>query len=365
MKKVGIITLSGFFNYGNRLQNYALQRAITKLGYNVETIWNEDCYKKQKLMMNVKHLISTVLAKFKFTNRKQYIDRYRNFKKFNNKYIINYKKNMYINNIPKDLGEQFDYFVVGSDQIWNYSMIKISGKEFLSFAPKAKNIAYAPSLGVSKVEKKWEQFYKENLENINYLSCREKEGAKIIEELTERKCEVVLDPTLLLEKEEWQKVEKKPSEVTSRKYILLYFLGEKNNSLYENIKEYGLKNNLEIIDISDKNSKYYICGPSEFLYLINHAELVFTNSFHACVFSIIYEKNFYVFDRKNKSEKSMSSRIETLLNTFELNERYLKDFNIKNTKINYKKCNKIIEDARKKSIEFLKKALCRKSDNYE
>src|SRR5699024_5107834 len=152
MSRIGIITLNGYFNYGNRLQNYALQKTLEKMGYEVDTIVN-DTKKVQKKSQTGKKTIlhkakSAVRLPFselaekverKVTNR---LDRERQkirtelFKEFSKKYINETDFSITENNIPKSLVDSYDYFIVGSDQVWNPHYQKGSTVEFLTFAPK-------------------------------------------------------------------------------------------------------------------------------------------------------------------------------------------------------------------------------------
>ena len=358
MKKIGIITLSGHYNHGNRLQNFALQETLKTLGFTVETIWNEDCKLTVKLKRKFKLCASFILAIFNFKNKRFYIKRYKKFKSFSKKYIRQSKFKLIINKMSKKINNYYDYFVVGSDQIWNYTLFDITGKEFLDFSSYDKNIAYAPSLGISNIESKWKDFYIDNLKNIKYLSCREEEGAKIIRDLTNRECPVVLDPTMLLDKEEWIKIISKPEFMTNKKYILLYFLGNISEEYNDEIKRIAEEKNYEIINILDITSNYYMCDPSEFLYLIKNASLVCTDSFHASVFSIIFEIPFLVFDRVQERLKSMNSRLNTLLSNFLLEDRkFDKKINEEMLRCSFDKSKNMLKKKQNESIDYLKKSL--------
>ena len=356
MKKVGIITICDNDNYGNRLQNYALHETLNKLGIKNTTFWPEwaedKTTLKQKIKIGIKNILNMEDIKTK---------RYFAFKKFTDSKI----DNQYINldNLDK-ISDEFDYFIVGSDQIWNYNFGHAQDKDFLKFTDYDKRISYAPSFGVSNIDEEWKAKICNGVNNIKYLSVRENQGAKIIKELTRRKAEVLLDPTLLLSKEEWRKVQKKPRRMKSKKYILTYFLGEISPKLQSEINELKEENDLDIINLCDINEeKYYTYGPSEFLYLFDNAELVLTDSFHACVFSIIYNKSFFVFDRNQKGLKNMNSRVDTLLEIFKSQERKVNSLqDIKDIFVcDYSNTYEILNVKKKESLDFLKNAL----DIYE
>ena len=161
---------------------------------------------------------------------------------------------------------------------------------------------------------------------------------------------------MLLTTTEWDKVAKKPRMLNHEKYILCYFLGNISEEIKEKIKTYAEDNKCEIINILDPNSKYFSCGPSEFIYLEKHAFMVCTDSFHSSVFAILYHVPFIVFNREG-CKSSMNSRIITLLKKFNLSDRLYQDnFKIEeNNQINYSEVEKKLENERINSFTFLKK----------
>lgn len=349
MNKVAIVTICDNNNYGNRLQNYALHKVVNNLGLNSVTLWSNE---ENNLINQIKFKIKAIMP-VNNIERKRYIS-FQKFtrEKINNKYI-DFSDLSEINNC-------FDYFVVGSDQIWNYNFGHAKEKDFLKFSDYNKTISYAPSFGISNIDEAWKERILSGLNHIKYLSIRENQGAKIIKELSNRDAKVVLDPTLLLSKEEWCQIQKKPKRMIKEKYILTYFLGAKSEQLDEEIKELQKENNLKVINMNDlKNKNFYGCGPSEFLYLFNHAEIILTDSFHACVFSMIFNKPFYVFDRNTVGMKNMNSRLDTLLSTFELEKRKINSLEcIKDVfSCDYERSYEILKIKQKESLNFLKNAL--------
>lgn len=361
-KKLGILTLSGNYNYGNRLQNYAIQEVYKKFGLEVDTIWNEiglNNGPNLTITRKIKNIIKPLIGKINYD--KYTIKRIKTFSDFTNKYI---KNSTYVmkNDDNKILNSMYDYFSVGSDQVWNYTFRNLISSDFLMFADKDKTISYAPSFGVSDVPKEHEHKYIDGLKHIKHLSVREEAGKKIIKKLTGRDAQVVLDPTMLLSKEEWERIEHKPANLTEKKYIVTYFLDSINKEKKDSIEKLAKENDLEVINLANIYNyfdlKAYVYGPSEFLYLFNHAELILTDSFHACVFSIIFNKPFYVFDREGNME-SMNSRLDTLLGTLNLTDRKV-DTIIGITNIfdcEYKEAHEILENKKQESLEFIKGAL--------
>lgn len=342
MKKVGILTLNGNYNFGNKLQNYALIKFIEEeFDYECHTIWTNDIKNKNFF----KHFLRIILRSKGYAREK-------NFKAFN-KYL---KIKFYNVNKIKD---KYDKYIIGSDQVWNYNdPIFSPHKYFALFSKPEKNISYAASFGVSEIADKYVQIFKRGLANINHISVREQAGKEIVEELTDKKnIELVIDPTMLLDANEWNKISRKPKKHKNEKFILNYFLGNLTSDKKNEINRIAKENNCIIINILEKDDPYYTCGPSEFLWLVKNSFLVCTDSFHASVFSIIYDKNFIVFDRNDKLKK-MSSRIDTLLDTFKLqNQKFDGKITNKNLKHDYSNAYKILEKERLKSKKFIDEAI--------
>ena len=387
MRKVAIITLNGYFNYGNRLQNYALQQVLKSFGFHVETILvnhntenkNSDtklikkpfntkkkCKKIHMHKMNglslqelIRKIAKRILLKIEKKKMDQYCrERIKLFKQFTRNYIA--ETDYYINdhNISKELSNRYDYFVTGSDQVWNPYYINDSSIYFLTFAPMNKRIAYAPSFGVSEIPEQYIERYKTWLSEMSILSVREEDGAKIIKDLTGRDATVLIDPTLLLTKEAWLLISKESYHKPKGEYLLLYFLGNPAQGIVNKIKEIARKNKLSIINLADiLDSKGYHSGPSEFIDYINSASAFFTDSFHGSLFSILLGKPFVVFDRAGELH-SLNSRIDTLLSTFQLQERRwsnIKEDNIFD--IDYSHIAPIMEFERNKAFHYLCDAL--------
>lgn len=356
MKKVGIVTIRDLNNYGNRLQNYAVQSTINKLGYKAISLNNLD-----KANMNntkIKNFIIILRRRIRLTyeNFKRY-GRYRKFCKFD-KNIKTTRKLITMNNAKRCFEKKYNFFIVGSDQVWNHNFKRLSDIELLSFAPNEKRISFSASFGISKLPDEHKERVKKELEKFKNISVREDAGKSIIDELLpKRDVEVLVDPTMLLTAEEWDKVSKKPRQLKTTKYILNYFLGELSNERKNEINRIAKENDCEVINILDKNEKFYKTGPSEFLYLEKNAFLICTDSFHSCVFAILYDRPFIVFDREDKTV-SMNSRIETLINKFNLkNRKFNKKITKENLQHDYTDAYKILESEREKSYRFLKKAL--------
>lgn len=372
LKKVGIITLNGYVNYGNRLQNYALQEVLKSYGFDVQTIWviikrnrPEDFTLKQKIinvlgrtpsenLSSVKRKILGFLYKNKLDESRAQI-----FKEFSEEHINETPYKISENNIPENLESQFDYFITGSDQVWNPYFRKGDPTYFLTFAPKEKRIAYAPSFGTDEIPSEYISKYKKWISDMNKLSVREERGAKLIKDLTGRNAPVLVDPTLLLTKEQWLSISRIPSDKPKCQYLLTYFLGGIPRKRKKIINEIATENGLKIINLAQSYDRVpYLTGPSEFIDYINSASLFLTDSFHGAVFSILLETPFIVFDREGKFP-SMNSRITTLLSTFNFENRHIdrvtKGVDILN--MDFSHVDGILAKERRKSFNYLEEAL--------
>ena len=191
---------------------------------------------------------------------------------------------------------------------------------------------------------------------------RERTAAKIVEKMTgDKDVEVLADPTLLISADEWALLEKRPTKfdnIDGKKYIINFFLGGMDEIWKNEIQKIADKYDYAILNLLDKKDSFYNSDPAEFLYLINNAKLVCTDSFHASVFSFIFNKPFVVFKRRG-GENYMYSRIQNLMNTFKLNNREFNDSGLtkQNLAVDYSAGKKILEKERKKSLEFLREAL--------
>lgn len=374
MKKVAIITLNGYYNYGNRLQNFALQEVVKSLGFNVETIINANKplqiknsglisqakkIRNKSLIEIIKKINARIkLVVFKSENEKNELARTKIFMEFTQNYIKETTFSISENNIPNDLSDSYDYFITGSDQVWNPDYLYDSSINFLTFAEKHKRIAFSPSFGVSEIKPEHVENYKEWISGMHKLSVREDAGAKIIKDLTGREAPVLVDPTLLITKEKWLSIDKEAANKPKGKYLLTYFLGGVPNNYKGQIKNIVKENNLEVINLGEIREKAtYRTGPSEFIDYVNSCSIFCTDSFHGVVFSILMGKPFIVYERVGGS--SMYSRINTLLDKFDLHSRKAENIKSNNDALNidFTDVAPILEAEHKKALDYLKNAL--------
>lgn len=387
--KIGIITLSKGENYGGMLQNFAVKKAYESLGYEAVTIHDSTTrgikvthgrqstasklrpsyiLKVIKVRLSTKylmknqrdHLIPSIIRKKKNADiyTKIIKDRTASFRNFFDKHIPHTEYDINLDNIPAERLSEFDFFSVGSDQVWNPTYPSTSEVKFLSFTQPKRKLTFAPSFGISELPSFTREPYAQWLSEIPMISVREERGVEIIRELTGKEAEVICDPTLTVTKQQWAEVESKPAFSTDKPYALTYFLGNETNRYRRYIDKVAKEKKLQVINLLDlREHEYYSAGPAEFIYLIHHADAVFTDSFHAAVFSIIFKRNFVVFDRVEDG-RSMGSRLRTLLGKFNMEDRmYSSMCNHDFTCADFSGSDEIISTEREKALDFLKRSI--------
>lgn len=325
--RVLIVTLVDYSNYGNRLQNYSVEQLLNSIFCDVSSgliVISQECdiarsqtewkrWLKQvmpfplyKVLKQIKHAKQSDLQK----------KRWCTFRTFSEQYL-HMLSTIYVKN-DRDVMLDYDYYVAGSDQIWNPDWAG-QNHHFLAFAAPEKRISFAASFGVETLPPNQEERYARLLKDFRYISVREKSGAKLVKELTGRDPDIVLDPTLLLAREEWEKLLKKPRVSLPEHYILSFFLGEEPERAIESFADVQ---GLPVIHMNrEEYPELYVLDPAEFLYVVKYADFVLTDSFHATVFSIKFEREFYVFHRKQQGMENMFTRISHLLERFNLESR--------------------------------------------
>ncbi len=360
--KIAIITLTGGTNHGNRLQNYALQKILQNLNLQVVTL-NDSDYNADIFINNIKKGIRKILRMEKTLTLRE-----REFKKFNHKYIHFSKIRLEYLIHSRLLISRYTYFITGSDQIWNMNFKSVQNHYnyyLATFVPGNRRISYAASFGISYIPEQFKEIFFKELPKYKAVSVREEDGVKLTEQCGV-KASVVLDPTLMLTGEEWNKITRKPNYLNNMHFVLTYFLGGRDEKLVSFVQ--NLADGLPIINLDAdlipeekiENKDQFITSPEEFVWLISNAKFVLTDSFHAAVFSILYHKPFRVFDRLIFGKNSdMGSRIDTLLSTFHL-EQCRGDINQPSgmpMEGDWEEVDKILAVEREKSLQFLKTAL--------
>lgn len=350
MKKVGIVSITDN-NLGNRLQNLAVQLVLKRKNVKVETIRNYGCNMdfeynnslKEYKKVFFKNKIKALIGKF---NKK-----YRKFSKFAqfDKNIKWSKFKLCAETDYKNINDYYDYFIVGSDQVWNpLFWDDVMYNNFLQFTEPDKKITFAPSLGVDYIPEHLKELYQKGFQSFNEIYLRESTTVELVKGYTNSFVDWTFDPTLFLTDKEWSKYSKKVK--IKKPFILKYFLGDISQKYQEEIQEFALNNDFEIINI-DFNKVEDVYSPSEFIWLIKNAQAVFTDSFHGCVLSFIFEKRFIIYERSGQI--NMSSRIQTLVNNLGIGSNLRKNMKKLDLTLCIDSFNKRKKIVKKKNEEFL------------
>lgn len=343
MSNIGIVTITSarnnVFNYGNVLQNYALTKFIKNEGHKATTIYynsyipdfSKKFFKNEKVERGFLQFVSDVfrvgkrnLFRNKISNKA--FERNRKFLEFINKNII-YTETFDRNSSCEKLNETFDFFIVGSDQVWNPFYEGSNEFFYLPFADRNKRLTYAPSIGVDYIPNEMKKKMSLWLRNFDKITIREKSGKRILKETFGINANIVCDPVFLLDKSNWLK-SAAPMNKRS-KYFVVYILGKKTLETKRSIKKLEILSGATAVDVytkDDYNSLF--CGPDEFLTLLNESDFIVTDSFHATSFSLILEKPLVLLDRNAANKNSnykMNSRIDDILKMVRLENRNCDD----------------------------------------
>ena len=350
--KICILTFEFNYNYGAVLQAYALSFTLRKYGHEVWIMnrgWENYSGEKNR-HFKLKDLLGELMGRF--VTLKAFLD-------FKSQYLN-------LTSPVKDYqdlcfkSDAFDAVIVGSDQIWNDEIFQYMGLYYFaeSFHHVSKKIAYAVSFGKDSftVPERFKDELLTALHGFNALSVRESSGIKILSDLG-FKSSLVLDPTLLLAPSDFPVGKRKHNY----KYVCRFLLDEtpiKRDFLRKFSNNLSLKevNNYLNLDCSFPivkkvvNNKY-IPIP-EWLSNIKNAEFVLTDSFHGMVFSILFHKQFLVFQNKKRG----NARFESLLGKLDLLNHLIsegEEYNLRYKLIDYKQVDEKLKELRDKSMSFL------------
>lgn len=358
--KICTITCHDVYNHGASMQAYALMTYLKNIGHDVEIIdykpdylsghYNMKAIYNPKWKKNI--LTKGIYLTLKAPERLISLKRKKVFDEFRENNLIITKKRYTSNEELKQDLPQADAYICGSDQIWN-SLHK-NGKDpafYLDFVPDNKiKAAYAASFATDTIDDKYKPMVKEKVSKLDGVGIREKSGVKIVKELGIDKAINVVDPVFLLGKEEWDKI---GNETFNDKYILVYDF-DKSNLVERIAKDIAKRKGYKIYTINSDKPKYAdkhfnLSGPNTFVSLVKNAEFVISNSFHAVVFSSIYNKNIAIVNRT----ENINTRMRDLLDDLKLKNRLVaENYNIDEIlkDIDYTDSKKILNE----KIEFSK-----------
>lgn len=371
-KKIGIITIQGD-NYGATLQAVALNSFLNSMGFDAENLDYNDVNRvknslsfKQKI---INDLWTKVAVRLIIGNKKK--EKFEAFRQANLKFSKGQWRSKEA--LAADYPE-YDIYISGSDQIWNPDVMRDDYNYLLSFAPdSAKKIAYASSFGKSKLPDNKKDTYKKYLSRFDNIAVREKSGKDIVNDLLGYEPEQVVDPTLLLNADEWSKVtDYKPAD---EKYILCYYMPGDNTvcgAIKKISEDISKKTGYKIINLGLK--EYYKfksgmdcrvdAGPADFVNLFLGAEYVVTNSFHGTAFSTNFNKKVYVpINKELDATKARHIRMVDYLKSIGMDNSILPVGadgvipDVLTIEFDYDKVNENIQNMRKASVEYLLNAI--------
>lgn len=382
IKKVGCVIAykKNHTNYGTALVGYALIKKLQQFGYDIEIInYVKQLSLIEKIVIgwNQFRVVGIDLFLKRFTSKtsnKNYI----NGIKIRTESVEAYKKRKLIPFFNDYIGyenlregsKKYDAIVVGSDQVWLPHGLKTKFYNLLFVDDDVRKIAYASSFGVSEIPKFQRKETAHYLNRFYRISVREQKGKEIVDFLSRNKAVVVADPTLLLDRYEWQEEIVESKVDTSVPYIFCYFLGPtpdarraanelKNNTGYKIIT---IRHMDEFVDSDEQfgDEAPYNVDPNDFVKYIKDAEYVLTDSFHCTAFSIQFHKKFMTFYRFAIGAKGgRNSRIDSLFNILGVSKEHIFQNDVK--KIDYPVDWNIVDDKlcnfRNESIEYLREAL--------
>lgn len=368
--KVDIVTRHAVANYGSILQAYATEKAFEKLGCEAEII---NYVRKDE---QGKNIVKTMLKRNKRWNKNKvtraiyrllqtevYNKSYLKFEEFRNNFLKE-TKTLYDNEIElkKNLPDG-DIFCTGSDQVWGkIGNVDFDPVYFLSFVPKDKKcISYAASFGKENINENLQKELSNYMRKYDAITVREDSAKNILKNIG-FESEQVLDPTLLLSRKEWENVV--TNSIEERGYVLIYQL-HKNKDLEKYAEQFAKNVKKKLIRISISKLYFFKSGkliymptPAEFLNYFKNAEYVISDSFHATVFSIIFNKKFI-----DVLPEGTGTRIVSILKLLGLEDRIVRDYNdfsLTYKDIDYELVNKKLEKQRKKSLNVLEKIIINK-----
>lgn len=369
MKQIGIIThYYGSKNYGGVLQSYALCQFLKNQGFDAEQIqFDKDKGEsiKRRLGKAYRYTLS-IPRRIKYRRLyKEIRGREVKFAAFRDGAIC-HSKEVFTQDSLNRLAKEYQLYITGSDQVWHPNAV--CDAYLLDFGIEGiKKMSYAASIAKDTLSAEESGRYKKAFKDYAAISVREKSAVELLRPITPVEIQWVVDPVFLLRREEWKSLV--GSKCDSERYALCYFLG--NDSTERKIaKEYAKCKNLKLKvmpflngEISEDDLDYgderiINASPNEFVQLIQNAEIVFTDSFHATAFSLLFERQFYVFERSFQS--SMGSRIESLTELFSVQDHYCNipnrttfDYIYETASIDYSKEFTVFETMRKSSISYL------------
>lgn len=367
--KIGILTLSAADNCGSLLQTYALKTYLEiHMGFKAEVI-NFEYEQSQKLYdIFPKNIWFHPRGLWqRLTHYKALSQQKKDYKRFREDFLKMGRNVYHSEDELRELDGTYSTIICGSDQVWNVGMSDFDNAFFLEWVKKSRKVAYAPSLGGGTLVKKYSpEKLKTIFSSFAGISVREEAGKNQVEALTGKETEMVLDPTLLLSREEWSKIVDAP--MINGKYIFFYSWAYCDEDINKIVGEYAKQTGLDVYVINaskwiERDPQKYgfklfpMSGPEAFLNLMKYADKVFVQSFHGVIFANIFKKDFYFMDEHK--DNTLDPRLDSILTILDKKDRVArtaKDFG-KFEAIDYSKENKLFDNLQNISEAFLEKNL--------
>lgn len=364
MKKIGILTFHRAVNYGAVLQAYSLVTCLQELGCDVEII----DYRNKKIESTYYSIVKTIprsniyyILKSTISNVLNFhIQRKRNieFKNFIQEYC-KMSKHHYTKKTIYQANALYDLFLVGSDQVWNLPCIDGDKTYFLDFADeRRKKYSYAASFGkIDSIKEDYKSYFA-LLGDFFSISVREVDGKNFIQNNIKERVRVDIDPVFLLSDKKWLALEIKPD---IRDYILVYSV-DFPSGVISYARNLARAWNKQLVIVTLRNNKVRLlgseidrscCSPREFIGLIDHSNLVVTNSFHGVALSIVFNTNFIVVRNSKSSFGLDNSRLDNILNTFNLVNRYSDQVNPQES-IDFVQVENKLNELKEHSMDYLR-----------
>lgn len=340
--KIGILTFHEADSYGAVLQAYALQQTILKLGADSEFVQIQ-----MPQTASAEQPATGAAAIFARRIKAESAKREKLFADFRQEYLHISRAYQPNDDIDKD----YDCFVAGSDQIWNFRIPGADARYFLPFAKPEKRYSYAASFGADEIPEKAKSWMSGQLSQFQGISVREESGCRIVKELTEREAQVCLDPTLLLDREDWEVL----AQVESAEPYVLLFMLKYDELLVAKAKAEAEKRGVQLRTVTAAfmpqmgMSAWNTTGVTDWLSAIRNAQCVFTNSFHGMVFSIIFGRPFQI-QQLTGELSSRNGRLEELLSFLKLT-----DARESVVAPDYSEVRELLETRREKSLDYLRR----------
>lgn len=339
--RIGIVTLHNY-NYGSVLQCFATQEYLRKEGCDCVVIDISGsvnpvigkirtlsgmvslCMKYPKNVKEIFRLFMSQRGKGLSLSEESVLY----LQRFNNTYL---QRKVYTKSHLERIArtDRYNFFFSGSDQVWNGARVDEYYKYFLRFAPKVKRVAWATSFGGKEIASYNKKTYKKYIGEYNFISVREKSGVDIVQGITGRLADCLLDPVMLLNANEWRA--KTALKYKGEKYILSFFIDKPSDKAVENVLRAERETGLSVITFGYRHAVFsdvvHKDGlPFSFLAAIDNAEYVFTDSFHAVAFATLFHKRFFVYERMYMHHQNQSARLTDFLNETGLSDRFNASF---------------------------------------